>query len=401
MRFAHCCKISDMKRLALLCALAASVLARGAADAAAVARQAEQMYRQGRVFEAAQAVDSMLRENPDCVPALKLQAMIADLTEKDSAKAERILLRLTQLAPQDAEVWKTLGVYHAEREKGAQAVECLRRAVDIAPTVALYHAALGYAYGLTSEEEESDREFSLALRLNRASPRPDPQIHIVHGDSLVARARGEEAVDSFSRAIDIDDSLAEAFYKRAVAHNSLGQLGDAERDVRQAIRLGGEQRGFYVLLAGILSAAERIEDAKTAAKRAEELALLEEAGKERNRKLRAALDRVESLMHAEKYTEAAREYEALVAAAPGYAEGWFGLAVCYSQTARAKDAEKAVRQYIQLQPASADGHAVLAALLVQQGRAIEAGIEAEEALRLEPSHEEAKRLLEEARRRAK
>jgi tetratricopeptide (TPR) repeat protein len=390
-----------MKCIRVLCVLAAGAQAWGTSDPAAIVRQADRMYRQGRAFEAAQAVDSLLRADPDFVPALKLQAMIADRTEKDSAKAERILQRLTQLAPNDAEVWKTLGVYHAEREKGAESVACLRRAVELAPAVALYHAALAYSLALTEDEEESDREFSVALRQNRASGRPDPNIHIIHGDSLITRARGEEAIDAFSRAIDIDDSLADAFYKRAVAHNSLGQLVEAEKDVREAIRLAGEQKGFYVLLTSILSAAERPEEAKAAARRAEDLAQKEEAQKARNRELRAVLDRVELLMKDGQYAAAAGEYEKIVAAVPGYSEGWFGLAVCYSQVARSKDAEKAIRQYVRLQPDSADGHAVLAALLLEQNRGIEAGIEAEEALRLEPGHEEAMRLLDEVRKRTR
>jgi tetratricopeptide (TPR) repeat protein len=94
-------------------------------------------------------------------------------------------------------------------------------------------------------------------------------------------------------------------------------------------------------------------------------------------------------MAAQKYPEAAHDYEALLKLRPGDPEARFALGVCYTQMDRLGEAAVELRRYVALQPLSAEGRAALGSVLMAQGLAEDARPQLEIALRLDPSQADA------------
>jgi tetratricopeptide (TPR) repeat protein len=101
----------------------------------------------------------------------------------------------------------------------------------------------------------------------------------------------------------------------------------------------------------------------------------------------------EALLRQGQYTAAARRFETISRAHPKAAQAWFGLAVCYSQMQRPAEVIAAITRYLELEPRSADGRAILGLALQSAARLPEARAELERALRLDPSQTEALQAL--------
>jgi adenylate cyclase len=86
-----------------------------------------------------------------------------------------------------------------------------RRALDLDPSLALPHAALGYAYHWQWRWEDAERELSRAVDRN-------PSLAIArqwYGEHLAKLGRGEEGIEQLRQAVAIDPLSA-------VAHGNLG-----------------------------------------------------------------------------------------------------------------------------------------------------------------------------------
>jgi len=90
-----------------------------------------------------------------------------------------------------------------------------------------------------------------------------------------------------------------------------------------------------------------------------------------------------------KYSEAARDYEALLKLLPRDPEARFALGVCYTQMDRLGEAAAEFRRYVELQPRSVEGRAALGSVLMAQGLAEDARPQLEIALRLDPEQADA------------
>lgn len=84
----------------------------------------------------------------------------------DVARAEMEVGATDQLVPDNPRVWATRGDMYARTARFAQAGDAYRQASSLAPNIATYHAALGWALAQQSQREAAALELKLAVDLD-------------------------------------------------------------------------------------------------------------------------------------------------------------------------------------------------------------------------------------------
>ena len=62
--------------------------------------------------------------------------------------------------------------------------------------------------------------------------------YLEQGDTYTDQEQWNEAIGEYSKAIELDPNLAEAYVNRAMAYTFLGMDDQAQADIEQAITLG-------------------------------------------------------------------------------------------------------------------------------------------------------------------
>src|SRR5262249_33226266 len=124
---------------------------------------------------------------------------------------------------------------------------------------------------------QSELHYREAKILIEGEPPPeDAQLWFVRGRALAALGRDEQAVASFSKAIDLKPMFAPAWFSRADAHERLGQWGKAIADHAQGLKLAPEDPAARNKFAWLLATcpAPRFRDARRAVELAQKAVAL-------------------------------------------------------------------------------------------------------------------------------
>ena len=192
----------------------------------------------------------------------------------EAAKAFRIA---TGLPDRQMQAWVGLGntLYEAEDYEGARAV--WTRAVEVLPHSGVLRNGLGLALARLNDEAGAEAQFRKAVELDPTYPeahlhlglrqqrrgdldgaiasfrsalehRPDYGKALMQlGGALLQRNAPEEALHYLIQATEADPAPAGCWYNRAVAHQLLRQLPEAEHAFRRALE---EQPDLGIALAG-------------------------------------------------------------------------------------------------------------------------------------------------------
>ncbi len=78
---------------------------------------------------------------------------------------------------------------------------------------------------------------------------PDnPEVQFNLGTAYLSMGDFEQAINNFTRAIDLNPGVADAHGNRAVAHAAISEDEKSEKDVAEAIRLGAPPDGLAVII---------------------------------------------------------------------------------------------------------------------------------------------------------
>jgi DNA-binding SARP family transcriptional activator len=114
-----------------------------------------------------------------------------------------------------------------------EAMEELRRAVELRPSYARGHNDLGIVYELKGREKDAVAEYREALRWT-----PDfAEAHHDLAGILAAQGRTDEALEHYERAVQIRPDLAEDHYYLAIILLARGQAEDGIAHLRKAVEL--------------------------------------------------------------------------------------------------------------------------------------------------------------------
>ena len=212
--------------------------------AARVGRSVHEAVKQA--MEASEELAKLLAAHPDDASVLKLQASVLGNLEKNPGAAERVLERITRIAPRDAGAWGLLGSFYLDSQRIEEGIRCFENAASIDSANPLYRAGLARGYAAANRPAEAQKAFTLALETTR--PESNPLVFLWYGDFLAAEARYEESGKAYSRVIATDPLDPAAWLKRAAAEVKAGRYHDAEKDAREALELGAGEREAQSLL---------------------------------------------------------------------------------------------------------------------------------------------------------
>jgi tetratricopeptide (TPR) repeat protein len=171
-----------------------------------LARAAE-LFSQREFRGAEQIVKQLLQENPRDVNAAILLARIGmDAGCYDDA--EKILHKITQMAPSFIEAWHDLGTALREQDKLLEAVEVFERATRLDGNNAISHHLHASALAMTAKPEQAEIAFQRAVELNPN----DPRAYLGLGHVLKTVGKQEEGIAAYRKAMQLHPNLAEAHY---------------------------------------------------------------------------------------------------------------------------------------------------------------------------------------------
>ncbi|MDH0373189.1 tetratricopeptide repeat protein [Comamonas aquatica] len=163
--------IRPVTAASLMCVIAAA--APLAQAAAAPAAEVQQLVDQGKINDAAQRVQTLLKQSPQDVQLRFLQGVIAAEQQKYD-QAIQVFTALTRDHPQLPEPYNNLAVLHAAKGEDRKAAQVLEQAIRTNPSYATAHENLGDLYARMAGDA-----YAKALQLdNNRKPAP-PKLSLI------------------------------------------------------------------------------------------------------------------------------------------------------------------------------------------------------------------------------
>lgn len=190
-----------------------------------------------------------------------------DELDKARAAFEKIL----DLVPDHTEAMLNVALCIRDNEP-LEAIDFLRRAIQLEPDYALAHAELGSIYAKQHRYEEAMREYRRAIELDSTKP----WHHVFLGATASKIGEVELAEHEYRRALecDPDDGIFPYLYGKFLAR--LGRESEAEDQFKAAIALEPECSDYALSYAKLLASIGRDSEASKWSQKGAELLRIEE-----------------------------------------------------------------------------------------------------------------------------
>lgn len=159
-------------------------------------------------------------------------ALVRQDKEGEFAEAEKHCRRALQLDPNYAQAFGCLGVLAFKRGNLRESEDYLRTSIEVNPEEGNY-SDLGALYIQMERYEEAEEKLKKAIEINK----DDVQAHVELGNFYLKTYKPKKAVREFRQAMAIDPYNEAPRRAIAVALMRTGELVEAERVLREAIRL--------------------------------------------------------------------------------------------------------------------------------------------------------------------
>jgi len=155
---------------------------------------------------------------------------------------------LLERYPEQAELWRLLGICHLQQGEYDSAHDALSKAVALAPHSVEIWCNLASVQTARNALDDAERALHRALKLEPNHPAALNNL----GSLLDARGDYLAAAECFARAIAQRPDYARAWLNQAGALLTLGRTDRAESSVRRAIQLAADWPDAYFLLGNVL-----------------------------------------------------------------------------------------------------------------------------------------------------
>lgn len=198
----------------------------------------------GRADEARRDLEEARRSaGPDAADAFANEA-VRVLNLGRAADAERLFEAAAELDPRNARAWLGLGRARMELRRWEGAADAFTRASELRPDDAEIHYHRGNALFALSRLEEAFAAYDASLSRDDSRAAAWAARAILHHRLF----RDFDKADAdFRRALERDPSLDSAWLNRGLLYRDFRRLPEAERDVRQALRLRATPEGLHAL----------------------------------------------------------------------------------------------------------------------------------------------------------
>jgi tetratricopeptide (TPR) repeat protein len=264
-----------------------------------------------------------------------------------------------------------LGLIRLQQGRFGDAVSLFRRAVKVERRSAYAHLHLGAALAGVKNHEEAIRHYNKALALAPDSP----EIHSNIGHSLQALDRAEQAITHFEKALAINPRHAEASINLGTALAVLGRHEEAIPRFEAAIAIKPNSAEAHKSLAKALDESERYREA---AEHYEKVLALWPHDAEARTGLGDVLHRLD------RTDEAVEQYEKVLATAPTFSKALNSLGNALHLLGRSEEGVAYFRRALAIDSSDLRTNKDLGSALIALGKFDEARAFLEKAITLSP-----------------
>jgi protein O-GlcNAc transferase len=287
------------------------------------------------------------------------------------SEARTLYLQVLDHQADHPEALHLLGVAELQAGKQAEALELVRRAADLKPTLARYQISLGQVLAAMGRPEDA-----LAAHERAAQLQPDlPEAWFGWGTALQAAGRNQESIDVYQRVLRLRPDHTDALNNLGNALHVLGKTPEAIENYRKAIELRPDSPATFNNLGIALQKSGKLPEAIAAFRRSIELRP-DFAGAYNN--LGCALTDIRQVDDAVNVLLRAIELR------PDFAEAWYNLANALKKRGDFPDAVAAYQRAIQFRPDYPEAYTNLGNALQAVGQYNEAADSYRSALTLRP-----------------
>lgn len=183
---------------------------------------------------------------------------------EDYSDADKWLGRSLEMNQKDPETWYNLGRLRFTEQRFAAALDCFKRALELAPSNAKVENNLGLAYYGLNRTEEAETAYRQAIHWQEAGPPEDvneqPLLNL--GILLVEQGKLTEAKALLARAVLIAPREPRIHEQLGQISMRQGNFSDAEEEFQKAVQLDPGKPNMHFLLGQAYRRQGRQQDAK-------------------------------------------------------------------------------------------------------------------------------------------
>ncbi|MCU1326036.1 MAG: hypothetical protein JWN34_1406 [Bryobacterales bacterium] len=325
------------------------------------------------------------REAAQCDPKLvQAHLAIANIYAErgNGGEALAALLHALQIDSRNALALRAASALYLNSGLHNKALPLLETLVAVTPNAADVHADLAAVHAASGDRRNAEKEFRRALDLQ-----PGYFAALAGLGNLLARGGDDAgAMPLLRKAAELQPQAYEGHFLLGSALNRLGQFQEAQSELEQASKLGGdgEPQVFYQLArawGGLGKAAER----KAALAQFSELTKKEKDNAELGRRAAAWVDEARTFLQDGELTKAAEKLELAREAKPGDATLLFRLAGLHFDLHHYGLAREYVQAAISISPSTWLYHYLLGLVEKGSSRLDDARASLETAAKLQPT----------------
>jgi protein O-GlcNAc transferase len=333
-------------------------------------RSAVACYEEGRLDEAAQACDAILRADSGHFEALRLLGLVK-LATRDAKEAARLLTLALKQRPRSPDAVLSLGNALQMTGDHAGAVVQYDRALALKPGFVVALNNRGNALRALGRHHEALASYDSAL----AQHFEYPEALNNRGAVLLDLGCAEDALTSFQQAIALKTDFLEAYFNRANAFAALGRHQRALAGYDEALRLYPRYGAAHACKSAILMILQRYDEALVAAKAAIEIDPAH---------VDALINCGAASQHLGHFDEAIAAYDSALSVSPRAVAALRNRAAAMAALGRHREALADYDQLLAITPGDADAAAGRGEALRALGQHPEALAAFEQALVLNP-----------------
>jgi predicted O-linked N-acetylglucosamine transferase (SPINDLY family) len=194
------------------------------------------LHQQGKLAEAERIYGEVLLEQPNHFDALHLLGIVAAQTQR-TEQAVELLRRAIELNPSIPNAHNNLGNVLTELDDPVAALTSYDRAIALNPNYAVAHNNRGVALQDLDRPADALDSYDRAIALN-----PNyAEAYNNRGTALVDLNRPDNALDDYDKAIALNPNYAEAYNNRGTALLDLNRPADALDNYDKAVTLAPDQ----------------------------------------------------------------------------------------------------------------------------------------------------------------
>jgi tetratricopeptide (TPR) repeat protein len=207
-----------------------------------------------------QALESLKKvvDSDQATKEMKVKSLITRATLNKNAEDQLAdFNKAIELDPENAESYRSRGLYHLLKEQPKEAIEDLKAAAKLDPKSGPTYEALGMAYFIDEKLDEALSSFDKAIELT-----PDSgTAYLQRARVFIVRNDFPKAIENLDKALELNPQALAVLLLRARVHAQADDNDKALADVEQASKIRGGKLPAMQLKAEILAASDRLDEA--------------------------------------------------------------------------------------------------------------------------------------------